>query len=143
MKESALWTQLRTKVLGVFWSRIESSAGGGIFDVNGMAEGGREAWIELKIMKGNRLEFQKTQVAWALRRLSMGAKNLFVIARKDNDLYVFHGSVTQRVPSKVYEKTVSIAPKDEDIICIYRKPFAWDDLKETVFGANKRRIQGE
>jgi hypothetical protein len=54
-KESLLWKQLRVNSTGIHWQRIESGAtASGIPDVNGCFEG-REIWVELKVVRGNKI----------------------------------------------------------------------------------------
>lgn len=132
MKESAFWTTIRANLPQIFWTRIESSASVGIFDVNGLFTGGKEIWVELKIMKGNRIEFQKTQIAWAQRRLNLGSTNMVVIARKDSTVIVFDAQVVKIVPSKIYPNTVSIDPKGQHVIEKFTVPVRWSDLYEIL-----------
>jgi hypothetical protein len=120
-----LWQTLRQGLPGAQWSRIESTAGSGVPDVNGFMNG-VELWFELKMMKGNRLEFRQSQVAWIGRRLKLGATNVFVLARKDDELRLYVPSIVLLPPVRVEDKALWIEPGAPALTL--RKPFDWAGL---------------
>lgn len=128
MKESYLWQTLRQGLPRVQWSRIESTAGSGIPDVNGFLDR-EEVWLELKIMRGSRLEFRQSQVAWIGRRLALGANNVFVLARKADELFLFDAHVVLRPPVRVEGNSVWVEPGNP--VLTLQKPFDWQQLWET------------
>lgn len=125
MKEAYLWQTLRQGLPSIHWSRIESTVGAGTPDVNGY-DGTCEIWFELKMIRGNRLEFRKSQVAWISRRLNAGATNVFVLARKADKLLLFMPSVVLLPPARVETKSVHIDPGIPALTL--SKPFNWKAL---------------
>jgi uncharacterized protein YecT (DUF1311 family) len=74
------------------WSSIETGAtAGGVPDSEFCFEGGHQGWLEFKRVSGWRVVLQPAQIAWISRRDRMGA-NVWIAARKDNVLYMLHGT---------------------------------------------------
>ena len=89
-KEKNLWALLRDNIKEIHWQRIETGiTGSGIPDVNGCAKG-KEFWIELKeVHSGNSLTLRPMQVAWLSKRAMHGGQ-VFVLARKNNEMKLYH-----------------------------------------------------
>jgi len=47
-------------------------------------------WLELKVFKGNRIQFRPSQVAWISRRVAHGGR-VYILARKDDRLILYEG----------------------------------------------------
>ena len=63
--------------------------GAGVPDVNGCAKG-KEFWIELKeIHSGNALTLRPMQISWLAKRASFGGQ-VFVMARKNDEIKLYH-----------------------------------------------------
>ena len=77
-EERNLWLQLKRNTTGVVWTRIESTTALGIPDLHGFFR--RCFWVELKIIKNNKINFSAHQIAWIIRHITLGAP-VFVLAR--------------------------------------------------------------
>jgi len=63
--------------------------GAGVPDVNGCAKG-KEFWVELKeIHSGNKLTLRPMQISWLAKRASYGGQ-VFVMARKNDEIKLYH-----------------------------------------------------
>ena len=89
-KEKNLWALVRDNLLDFHLQRIETGlTGSGVPDVNGCKKG-QEFWIELKeIHSGNSLTLRPMQVSWLVKRAQHGGQ-VFVLARKNNEIKLFH-----------------------------------------------------
>ena len=107
-EERNLWAQLKRNTKGVVWTRIESSTGLGIPDLFGFYK--RPFWVELKIIKNNRLNFSAHQIAWINRHYSIGCP-VFVLARDPlpKALKLFSGSIV-RDPTSISDKPTLCEP---------------------------------
>ena len=89
-KEKNLWLLLRTNLTQIHLQRVETGmTGAGVPDVNGCGKG-KEFWIELKeIHSGNKLTLRPMQVSWLAKRAMHGGQ-VFVIARKNDEIKLYH-----------------------------------------------------
>ena len=89
-KEKELWLLIRENLTNVHLQRIETGmTGAGVPDVNGCGFG-KEFWIELKeIHQGNKLTLRPMQVSWLAKRAMHGGQ-VFVLARKNDELKLYH-----------------------------------------------------
>ena len=101
-EEKNLWAQIKRNTKGVVWTRIESNTGLGIPDLFGFYK--RPFWVELKIIKNNRLNFSAHQIAWINRHYSIGCP-VFVLARDPlpKTTKLFSGSIV-RDPLSIADK---------------------------------------
>ena len=78
----------------VKWSRVESKTSPGIPDLHGFFR--RCFWVELKIIKNNKITFSAHQIAWINRHITLGAP-VFVLARdpRSKTLKLFSGSIVR------------------------------------------------
>lgn len=142
VKESYFWTQVKGGLtdLTTHMCRIENTAGTGIFDVNACSSG-VEVWVELKVFHGNILKFRTSQRVWAAVRTVAGAKNLFVLARKDDwsggtVMYLYRAEEVFKVPSKVSTDGKSFSILFADLptpLLSCKKPFKWSDVRRILF----------
>lgn len=137
VKESYFWQQVKAGLESddTHLSRIENTAGTGISDVTA-CHGGVEAWLELKVMHGNRLYFRNSQKTWIMKRTGVGGRVL-IVARKDDDMIVWEGRavmMSTHIPG-TDSKSFSIH-KDElpEPLFQCHKPFKWEGVKRAVFG---------
>jgi len=122
--ESRLWKVLRDGLTGVHWTRIESWASPGIPDVNGCAEFG-EFWIELKVIKHNRVLLSPHQIAWHLMRTRYGGIT-YILAREPgkSSLILFSGSQAKLLKDK---KISEIEP-----MATIKYPYDFDELYKVL-----------
>ena len=105
-EERNLWLQLKRNTPLVVWTRIESTTALGIPDLHGFYR--RCFWVELKIIKNNKINFSAHQIAWINRHITLGAP-VFVLARdpRAGTIELFSGSIVRsphtvdKVPSLV------------------------------------------
>jgi len=122
--ESRLWKVLRGGLTGVHWTRIESWASPGVPDVNGCADFG-EFWIELKVIKHNRVLLSPHQIAWHVTRTRFGGIT-YILARAagKTPLILFSGKQAKLLKDK---KIGEIDP-----IATIKYPYDFDELYEVL-----------
>jgi|TARA_A100001515_G_scaffold2896_2_gene2881 Holliday junction resolvase len=88
-KEAELWKLIRKNFpKEAHVQRIETGGTGrGVPDVNYCQEG-KEIWIELKSIKGNKLTLSPFQMTWIHNRIRSGG-NCAIVVRKDKTIKVF------------------------------------------------------
>ena len=93
-EERNLWQQLKRNTKEVVWTRIEATSGLGIPDLHGFYR--RCFWLELKIIKNNKIKFSAHQIAWINRHISLGAP-VFVLAKdpRAGSIGLFSGSIVR------------------------------------------------
>ena len=93
-EERNLWAQLKRNTKPVVWTRIEATSGLGIPDLHGFFR--RCFWVELKIIKNNKITFSAHHIAWRTRHITLGAP-VFVLARDplSKTLKLFSGSIVR------------------------------------------------
>ncbi len=95
--------------------------GSGVPDVNGCAKG-KEFWIELKeIHSGNSLTLRPMQVAWLSKRAIYGGQ-VFVLARKNNQIKLFHVDGLERA-----QELVKGGYKSDSLLTL-DIPYEWEAL---------------
>jgi penicillin-binding protein-related factor A (putative recombinase) len=121
-KEKNLWALLRDNIKEVHWQRIETGmTGSGVPDVNGCAKG-KEFWIELKeIHSGNSLTLRPMQVAWLCKR-AMNGGQVFVLARKNNQMKLYHIDGIERA-----QELVKNGYKSDNLLTL-DIPYEWEAL---------------
>lgn len=78
------------KELGHFQPIETGAVASGVADVNFCMDG-KEFWLELKIIKGNRMNFRPTQVPWNINRAKAGGNNYILAADKHERIWIWHG----------------------------------------------------
>ena len=93
-EEKNLWKQLKNNTKSIIWTRIEATSGLGIPDLFGFHR--RPFWLELKIIKNNKLNFSAHQIAWIHRHYSVGCP-VFVLAKDPplKTIKLFSGSIVR------------------------------------------------
>jgi Holliday junction resolvase len=122
--ESRLWKTLRDGLTDVHWTRIESWAAPGVPDVNGCAEFG-EFWIELKVIKNNRIKLSPHQIAWHTLRTRIGGRS-YILAREaaKTPLILFSGEQAKDLHDK---KINEISPMAK-----IEHPYDWARFRKTL-----------
>ena len=84
-KESQLWTLVKENLpKDAHVQRIETGlTGKGVPDLN-YCQNGKEIWIELKSIDGNKSQLSPFQIAWLYNRMKAGGK-CFVLIRKKKE----------------------------------------------------------
>jgi hypothetical protein len=119
---------------GVIVDRIENTAGVGICDITAIWNK-REIWIETKIVHGKRVSFRTFQGVWITRRVSAGS-SIFVVAKKDNEIYAWWAIDLLVLPRSVSTDrkwfTVDVTAV-EPIVTLKKPVFQWQRLRDALF----------
>ena len=88
-QEASLWKLLKANLpKEAHVQRIETGGTArGVPDVN-VCHAGKEVWIELKSIKGNKLTLTEFQIVWMHNR-SISGGNCFILVKKDKELRAF------------------------------------------------------
>ena len=132
--EKRLWGLLKSHLpKDCDHQRIETgSTGRGIPDVN-LCWVGKEIWVELKIVKGTKVDIMPEQCAWHYRRTRAGGTT-WILARDKADgvrkgkydrIYLWKGEHAQ----EVLEHGINAGNK-----ITWERPFDWDDIVKVLFG---------
>ena len=121
-KEKNLWLLMRKNLPDMHLQRIETGmTGAGVPDVNGCAKG-KEFWVELKeIHSGNKLTLRPMQISWLAKRASHGGQ-VFVMARKDNEIKLYHIDSLTGI-----QELVETGYKSKALLTL-TIPYNWDSL---------------
>jgi penicillin-binding protein-related factor A (putative recombinase) len=125
-KEKNLWALLRDNLLDFHLQRIETGmTGSGVPDVNGCKKG-KEFWVELKeIHSGNSLTLRPMQVSWLAKRAMHGGQ-VFVLARKNDEIKLFHVDGLEGVQQLVKDGFKSKA------LLTLTIPYEWEALSSAL-----------
>jgi hypothetical protein len=131
--ERNLWKRLKSRTNSIVWTRIEATSGLGIPDLFGYYK--RGFWVELKVIKNNKIDFSPHQIAWINRHYSLGCP-VFVLASDPlpKAVKLFSGSIV-RAPFSIDDKPplVSIVPGSP--------PGSWELLMELLGSWTPDRMQ--
>jgi hypothetical protein len=118
--------------VGAHWQRIETgSTGTGIPDVN-ICLNGKEIWVELKLIKGKRVDLAPTQVAWHVKRSKAGG-HTWILARhtydgtrvgKGDNIYLWSG-----LHAKAVKEDGTLFGEHK----VWKAPFDWKNIMEHIF----------
>ena len=131
--ESNFWGLIRSHLpYGCDFQRIETgSTGRGIPDVN-LCYGGKEIWVELKIVNGRKIDLSPEQVSWAHRRWRAGGTS-YIMARymtdgprvgKNDRIILWEGKFAPLVKAD----GIDYAPCAQ-----WDRPFPWMNILERLF----------
>ena len=97
--ESKLWHTLKENLKGFHLTRFENWAVPGVPDVHGCKDG-IPFWIELKVMKGNKINLSPHQIMWNYKYSLHGGRS-FIMAQHLGLglLYIFPGSLVHSIAS--------------------------------------------
>ena len=89
MKESEFWSRdVKPMLHGMCVYRLENGVAKGMPDVS-LAWAGRQAWLELKVMKGLRIEIRHSQFKWLYKRTAHNLFDTYYAARHDDLIKVW------------------------------------------------------
>jgi len=128
----AQFSSLIKKNIDCHWCRVENMVSAGMPDANAACNG-VERWIELKIVKGNYLLFEWSQINWFASRKKQGMSNIRVMARDDCSIILINSDDIDRedVHRKAHKAGLKI---DDDLVFKrYYKPWNWEQIKNDLF----------
>lgn len=140
-QEKAVWQMMRdwakkhlynNTAYKIHLQRIESEiTSQGISDLNGLING-VEAWVELKVVTGKKVDLSPKQVNWINARIKAGG-NCWILARKPNkeqdQLFLWHGSKVQ----EVYKNGLLVVPDVRVVRYSQNRPFMWQHIFSKIF----------
>ncbi len=140
MTEKDLWHSMRAGIVdpSLHMTRIENALGAGQSDVHGLLRG-TDAWIELKVFRGNIIDFRKSEVAWIARRVACGGRT-WILARKNDTLLLYKGSDLELLIHNgiatiegVRKGTLRLPVTIQKWATLFPEPFDWTGLKNRMF----------
>lgn len=132
MREAALWKLVRANLPGHL-QRIENLASPGAPDLNACYMGS-EAWVELKVAKGNYVFFRDAQIAWFAKRLAQGGK-CCVLVRKGDWIRIVHAVDLINNSDRIepYRDKACKLHLDYMPGATYDKPFDWVAIANNLY----------
>ena len=118
-RESGIWRLIKANIDTVHFARIEAWNAQGIADLNGCEKStGIEFWVELKMAKGNKVEFRQYQIPWILNRAKARGR-VFIFVRKGDIFYLYKGEHAREVQTHgiLYEP-----------LAMWPKPWPWSEI---------------
>ena len=97
--ESKFWKQVKENLTDIHWTRLENRIGQGIPDCYGISAG-ISVWVELKVIRSNKIVLSPFQKSWNFSHSLQGGRN-FIIATTfpQSLLYIFPGIVAPSIGS--------------------------------------------
>jgi hypothetical protein len=104
----------------IHWQSVETwSTGRGVPDYNFCCDG-VEGWLELKKSSGWAVDMEPEQIAWAERRLRHGGRLFILVRRKEDELWLFHGSAARELKLRGLKELSPMAR--------WSRPWPWEEL---------------
>ena len=126
-KESQFWTLVKPHIpKDAHVQRIETGlTGKGVPDLN-YCQNGKEIWIELKSIQGNKSQLSPFQIAWIHNRAKAGG-NCYVLIRKNKEIRLFQ--------PKTLEELQDLNWNSEPVIAI-TVPYDWLHLFSAIYNSS-------
>ena len=123
-KESQLWTLIKQHIpKDAHVQRIETGlTGKGVPDLN-YCQKGKEIWIELKSIEGNKSQLSPFQIAWLYNRTKAGG-NCYVLIRKKKEIRLFQ--------EKTLDGYKDLSWNSEHLLAI-TLPYDWPHLFSAIY----------
>jgi hypothetical protein len=131
MSEKELWQLIRRNVPGHLL-RIENLIGAGIPDCH-LTHKGKQVWLELKIGKGNNVQFQNSQIAF-FAEAKKHSSTCKVLMRKNDLLYLINSEVIiNSVYKSIKGDRVSININELSNAWIWGMPWNWKEIVQRIY----------
>ena len=97
--ESKFWKQVKENLTQIHWTRFENRIGQGVPDCYGISAG-ISVWVELKVIRSNKIVLSPFQKSWNFSHSLQGGRN-FIMATTfpQRLLYIFSGIVAPSIGS--------------------------------------------
>ena len=97
--ESKFWKQVKENLSEIHWTRLENRIGQGIPDCYGISAG-ISVWLELKVIRSNKIVLSPFQKSWNYNHSLQGGRNFIVATTFPQSLlYIFPGIVAPSIGS--------------------------------------------
>ena len=131
MSEKELWLLIKRNVPGHL-IRIENLVGAGVPDLH-LTHRSKTVWVELKIGKGNNVQFQNSQIAFFNEAKKHGG-NIKIIMRKNDLLYLIDSEIIiNSVYKSIKGDRVSININELSKAWIWGMPWNWKDIVQRIY----------
>ena len=131
MTEKELWQLIKRNVPGHL-IRIENLVGAGVPDLH-LTHKGKAVWVELKIGKGNNVQFQSSQIAFFNESKKHGG-NIKIIMRKNDLLYLIDSEIIiNSVYKSIKGDRVSININELSQAWIWGMPWKWTEITQRIY----------
>ena len=126
-KESQLWTLVKQHIpKDAHVQRIETGlTGKGVPDLN-YCQKGKEIWIELKSIQGNKSQLSPFQIAWIHNRAKAGG-NCYVLIRKNKEIRLFQPKTLEELQELNWNSEPSIGTT---------APYDWPHLFSAIYNSS-------
>ena len=126
-KESQLWTLVKQHIpKDAHVQRIETGlTGKGVPDLN-YCQNGKEIWIELKSIQGNKSQLSPFQIAWIHNRAKAGG-NCYVLIRKNKEIRLFQPKTLEELQELNWNSEPSIGTT---------APYDWPHLFSAIYNSS-------
>jgi Holliday junction resolvase len=127
-KESQLWTLVKQHIpKDAHVQRIETGlTGKGVPDLN-YCQNGKEIWIELKSIRGNKSQLSPFQIAWIHNRAKAGG-NCYVLIRKNKEIRLFQPKTLEELQELNWNSEPAIGTT---------APYDWAHLFSSIYHSAK------
>ena len=124
--ESKFWKQIKENLPDIHWTRLENRIGQGIPDCYGIKDG-ISVWLELKVIRSNKIVLSPFQKSWNFNHSLQGGRN-FIIATTfpQSLLYIFPGIVAPSIGS------IAHCPSPNWQINMHRNTQLWTQVTEIL-----------
>jgi hypothetical protein len=124
--ESKFWKQIKENLPDIHWTRLENRIGQGIPDCYGIKDG-ISVWLELKVIRSNKIVLSPFQKSWNFNHSLQGGRN-FIIATTfpQRLLYIFPGIVAPSIGS------IAHCPSPNWQINMHRNTQLWTQVAEIL-----------
>lgn len=123
-RDGGLGPMFRKNIPEAHWQSVETwSTGRGVPDLNYCIDG-NEGWIELKSIDGWKLNMRPEQTAWISQRIRYGGRVLIAVRRKEDELWMFHGSVVREFKFIGIDKVFNLGK--------FTRPWDWNAIREML-----------
>ena len=124
--ESKFWKQVKENLSDIHWTRLENRIGQGIPDCYGISAG-ISVWVELKVIRSNKIVLSPFQKSWNFSHSLQGGRN-FIMATTfpQSLLYIFPGIVAPSIGS------IAHCPSPNWQINMHQVPQPWQQVQRIL-----------
>jgi hypothetical protein len=124
--ESKFWKQVKENLTDIHWTRLENRIGQGIPDCYGISAG-ISVWVELKVIRSNKIVLSPFQKSWNFSHSLQGGRN-FIMATTfpQSLLYIFSGIVAPSIGS------IANLPPHHWVVDMVHDQRPWQQVREIL-----------